>query len=427
MSDKMVWNIIEAVNVAAEILIVWVFFSRLYKKKSGMSSGFVFAGYAVYALALWLTGCFTPNQTVLISVTLGGLLVVSFIFYEGTTAKKLFYSLIFIVIVFISEIILFGIFALLGFGFPTQIMEQGPGRILGMICTKIVYFWLVIIVARLINKKVREMPLKQWMLIIAMPIVSTVILYILYYALVGSSAVYGMPIYCVAVVGLLYINFSVFDFFETFSAQIRLSVLEQIVEKETTNYKLIENSYSEMRRLKHDIGNQLQVVNALMEQQNTDSARECLDNITAQLNNAANITYTGDPFIDSIINIKRRDAAADGTEFTTAIEITEIKTDAAEICRILGNVLDNAVEACRNTSQPKIFVSIRETDKKLVLCVSNTADDVDVNNMKTKKENSSAHGIGLKSVKKSVEKLGGVMNYTYNDRIFTINAILDNQ
>lgn len=422
------WNIAEAANVAVEMLIVLLYFNKLFPQSYEYKRIYI-GGYSAAALILYLTGILTTNSTVLISVTFSLLLLISIILYDGEIIRKAFLSLLFIVIVFISEILFIGLLNIFEIGSPSEIGNQGINRIIGMVGTKIIYFWIVIFVCRLINRKIQEIPIKQWITIILMPAISTVILYIIYYDLMSSHENNKILLYCIAVLGLLYINFSVFDFFETYLKQLRLSVLEQVIERETTNYKQIENAYNDMRTLKHDISNQLAVITDLISRNDKKSAEAVIRSISLQLENVNAVCYTGEPIIDSVINIKLKYAHELGINITKRIKIAAFDLDKIELCRAIGNVLDNAIEGCQRSglSEQHIYISIQQVDDKIVVEVTNTAADVDLNNLQTSKKNKSAHGIGLSSIQNSVEKLNGYMKCDFKDNIFSIKMVVPNK
>ena len=168
------WNIAEAANVAFEMLIVLLYFSKLFTPSYEYKRIYV-CGYSAAALVLYLAGVLTSNSTILISVTFSLLLAISIFLYEGTMIRKAFLSLLFIVIVFISEILFIGLLNILDIGSPSEIGNQGVNRIIGMVGTKIIYFWIVIFVCRLINRKIQEIPIKQWITIVLLPTISTII------------------------------------------------------------------------------------------------------------------------------------------------------------------------------------------------------------------------------------------------------------
>lgn len=422
------WNIAEAANVAVEMLIVLLYFNKLFPQSYEYKRIYI-GGYSAAALILYLTGILTTNSTVLISVTFSLLLLISIILYDGEIIRKAFLSLLFIVIVFISEILFIGLLNIFEIGSPSEIGNQGINRIIGMVGTKIIYFWIVIFVCRLINRKIQEIPIKQWITIILMPAISTVILYIIYYDLMSSHENNKILLYCIAVLGLLYINFSVFDFFETYLKQLRLSVLEQVIERETTNYKQIENAYNDMRTLKHDISNQLAVITDLISRNDKKSAEAVIRSISLQLESVNALCYTGEPIIDSVINIKLKYAYELGINITKRIKIAAFDLDKIELCRAIGNVLDNAIEGCQRSglSEQHIYMSIQQVDDKIVVEVTNTAANVDLNNLQTSKKNKSAHGIGLSSIQSSVDKLNGYMKCDFKNNIFSLKMVVPNK
>ena len=126
------WNIAEAANVAFEMLIVLLYFSKLFTPSYEYKRIYV-GGYSAAALVLYLAGVLTSNSTILISVTFSLLLAISIFLYEGTIIRKAFLSLLFIVIVFISEILFIGLLNILDIGSPSEIGNQGVNRIIGMV------------------------------------------------------------------------------------------------------------------------------------------------------------------------------------------------------------------------------------------------------------------------------------------------------
>lgn len=237
-----------------------------------------------------------------------------------------------------------------------------------------------------------------------------------------------MIIYIVAVLGLLYINYAVFDFFETYLKQLRISVLEQVIERENINYRQIEAIYSDMRKMKHDVANQLEVANALILQNNKKSAETVLKNIADQLERVNTVCYTGEPVIDSVINIKLKCAYELGIKVTKRIKTGMFHLDTIELCRAIGNALDNAMEGCQRSNLPEqhIHFSMQQIDDKIVIEISNSAGNVDLNSMQTDKRNKSAHGIGLDSIRTSMKKLDGYVWYDCKDNIFSLKMAMPN-
>jgi sensor histidine kinase regulating citrate/malate metabolism len=103
----------------------------------------------------------------------------------------------------------------------------------------------------------------------------------------------------------------------------------------------------------------------------------------------------------------------------------EMNIDELQLCRIIANLLDNAIEgAQRCTSDDKyVYISIIQNNKKLRICVMNSSDEVDTDNLVTKKEGY-GHGIGVNSVREVVNNLDGILSFKYENGIFTADIMI---
>lgn len=83
------------------------------------------------------------------------------------------------------------------------------------------------------------------------------------------------------------------NFFESFEDKIKLKYLETIKQQEQENYKLLTLSYKQVREFKHDIENQFLVLNDMLENNDTDSAKEYLVKLSSFVRLANRLCYTG--------------------------------------------------------------------------------------------------------------------------------------
>ena len=423
----MIWHIIEAVNVSFEILIIYLYFMSLCDPKRELEK-YLILGHILAGAILFFVGTVTASQVILISVTFIILVSISKIFYKISLEQCLFFSFMFIAIIFISEILLISIITLLDDGFPREVVQQGPLRLMGMIGSKITHFWLSSYTCRLVKKRSFELSVKQWILTILTPIFSVLILTIINKQLLFTVSDREVVLYSMAVIGLLYLNWSVFDFVESYSMKVRIELLEQVIEHEENNYKMLNNSYKNLRQLRHDIGNQLIVMRYLLEKGDRTSVEKQLDILGAELLKNKVVNYSGDPYIDSILNVKSKLANKHNISFGVHYFVGELKLDTISLMRILGNALDNAIEECVELTDKNryINISILQSGNKLSISIKNSSRPVDTNRMITRKENKLAHGIGLKSMQEAAEKLSGTIKFTYRDNEFSINLVLYN-
>lgn len=272
-------------------------------------------------------------------------------FYDGSNIVKIFASIYYIALIFISESLFIGVLMLMYFGSPIRLLESETGRILGMIGTKIFDFWIVVYSCRIYKSKVRSLPLKYWILILMMPFLSAVIINLVFAANENDKSM--MSSYMVCVGSLLYLNLSVFNYFESYDKQVRLAALEKISERENENYQAIAGSYGEIRSIKHDLKNQVSLLNDLIKKQDYMTAQGHMKQLYSFVESAASICYTGNSAVDSIINLKGDYAKSKNIKFMTKINVGKILFNTVGMCRILGNALDNAMRRVNESTQKK--------------------------------------------------------------------------
>ena len=423
----LIQNIIEIANIIIEIALIFHYFSLLSSRKCNKSTFFI--SYFLMVLILSCSVLFCDNTIVYFITTIGILIYTAFIVFSETTEKRILFILIYLLIISIADPIVIGILCVANVGVPNEFLQSSAGRYLGMVGTDIIYLWLISFTNRLVNKRVRELPLRYWLLIIVIPVFSIFILQFMIDSIAVHTEFKSYFILFLAIGGIVYINITMFHFFESYEDKIKLEYLEMIQDKEQENYNLLALTHKQMREFKHDIENQFSVLHDLMESGNMEEALKYLDKLGTFVKRSNRLCHTGNNAVDSIVNTKGALAITHNIDFICRVNITsEIKADAMELCRILGNGLDNAIEGCDRAGTPDthILLSISEDKENLLISISNTSIQVDTTNLSTSKKKTGLHGIGVKSIKSSVERLNGVVKFNYKDGVFKLNIVVRN-
>lgn len=356
-------NAIEIVNVAVEIFLIFLYFSLLSKlKRSKLSAA---ASYILMVAVLSAAVILSDNTLVYFTVSVGILFFAAFIVYDDSFRHNIFWILIYLLIISVADPIVIGILCIANMGTPDDFLQAGIGRYLGMIGTDIIYLWLIGLMHRIINKRIRDIPVQYWILIMVIPIISIFILQFMIDSITTDSTVKNYFSLAVTLFGIIYINAAMFRFFESYEDKLKLKYLETLKQQEQENYKLLALSHKQMKEFKHDIENQLCVLNDLLKSGDNAAAVQYLDKLSSYVRTANRICYTGNNAVDSIVNIKGSLARSYGIEFICKVNIiTSIKADELELCRIIGNGLDNAIEGCRRADFQKkhICFSISKTE-----------------------------------------------------------------
>ena len=362
-------------------------------------------------------------------ITLGILTAVAFYCFEDTIRRRILMIALYMLIISIADPLVIGLLCLANLGSPQDFLESGIGRYLGMVATDLMYLWLIGLMHRLINKSVKDLPVKYWILILTIPIISIFILRNQMDMITASSMTINYFSMSIAVIGIIYINVMMFRFFESHEDKLKLQYFETLKQQEDENYKLLALSHKQVREMKHDIENQLAVVNDLLRLRDYDSALIYLDKLGSYVHKANRICYTGNNAVDSIVNIKGSLANSHGIDFICKVNIiTSIVADELDLCRIIGNALDNAIEGCERSDSPDkhIYFSINEEKDTLSIIVTNTSNEVDTSSLTTGKRKAGLHGIGTSSIRSAAERLQGVSTFHYQDGIFTLRVVILN-
>lgn len=419
-------NGIEIINVAIEMFLIFLYFSLLCKRK--IKKRFLILLFFLFTSILSAIVLLSDSIVLNLITTTVLISIIAFLCFDDTIRHKIFWIAIYLLIISISEPIVIGVLCIANMGTPNEFLESGLGRYLGMLGTNIIYLWLIGLMHRLINKRVRDLPVKYWALIILILIISIFWLQTILDSFTVNDSISYFSL-SISLAGIIFINIAMFNFFESYEDKIKLKYLETLKQQEQENYKLLTLSYKQVREFKHDIENQFSVLKDMLENDDIGAAKKYLVKLSSFVRLANRPCCTGNNAIDSIVNIKGSLAQTYGIKFICKANIiTSIKADELELCRIIGNCLDNAIEGCLRCDafHKHIWFSISEEQEKLFLVITNTSDKVDVNVLSSTKKEEGLHGIGISSIKSSVNRLDGLIKFECDNEIFKVNIMIQN-
>lgn len=203
--------------------------------------------------------------------------------------------------------------------------------------------------------------------------------------------------------------------------------LETQIKSQYTYYQKLEQVTRETRAIKHDMKNHLIVMKGMAEKGDTKSVCEYLDNIQSSMDNVSVIIHTGNSIVDSIVNEKSEIAASKEIDMKVNIALQEdIDVPPMDLCVMVANTLDNAIEACDKIEAGKDkFISIygRRERGYLSFIISNAvAKDVYIshNTIVTDKVDKLNHGYGLQNIRNSVKRNNGKLHIECKDLVFNL-------
>lgn len=190
----------------------------------------------------------------------------------------------------------------------------------------------------------------------------------------------------------------------------------------------VHNIYLTMRGWRHDYHNHMQSVKAYLAMNNLAEARAYLDALEQDLEDINLLFNTGNINADAVLNAKISLAVKKGikVDYKAVVPKTLAVSDI-DLCVVIGNLIDNAVEACEKVAPEHQFIRlyIGILQKQLYLSVSNatceTVRKFDEQYISSKRGN---HGHGLKRINKIVNKYGGFINRKNEPGVFVTEIML---
>ncbi|MDR0859404.1 MAG: GHKL domain-containing protein [Oscillospiraceae bacterium] len=197
--------------------------------------------------------------------------------------------------------------------------------------------------------------------------------------------------------------------------------------------ELMESHQLEVIRLKHDFNGQLAIMREMALRGNNSELLKYIESYDADVSQILDNAITGFTSIDALIASKKREAAKRGVVFEVcAAPMAKLSVSPVHLNNILVNALDNSLEACDTlgvSAVRHIELTLKTEDEHLFIKVINSSAPVNKGSgdfPATTKEDRANHGVGMESIRESVEKYRGIMNFEYRSGEFILLIRLSN-
>lgn len=274
--------------------------------------------------------------------------------------------------------------------------------------------------------------LLEWLQLMIFPCVSIIILITMVYTSIkeGNSAFWTIAI----TLGIFIANIVTMFLISRLSEDKRIKqdniMLQQQVRMNMENVQMLMAAYDSQRKLTHDFNNHLGALNILISKNEIKAALKYIHNLEIPTGELPTIIKSNNPFIDAVLNYKYMIARKKNIFMEFNInDLSEIPIDDEDIVAILGNALDNAIEASDKCKENrKIKIKIFKEKYETILSIQNTIAEpvkiLDGYTIKTTKENSLNHGYGINNIKNILNKYESTFTMTTNSKWFQITIII---
>ena len=198
----------------------------------------------------------------------------------------------------------------------------------------------------------------------------------------------------------------------------------ELIEKQVRE---IQNMYRQVRGWRHDYRNHINNMKIQLSQENYDGLSDYLNEIADDLDTVDTVIKTGNVMADAILNSKLNVAEKMNVQLNVKANVPEmLPMSDVELCSLLGNMLDNAVEACGTLPEEERFmrVYIGKLKGQLYLSVQNSAGKVCKEKGSYLSTKEGEHGYGLFRIDRVAKKYGGYVNRQNEEGVFATELLI---
>ena len=413
-----------------EMLISFFFFGTLSERK------FSFLKTLIIGTSLFEIGA-VINIFLISTVWLNNLMSIiinaafSLICFKMKPLKSIFYANILVVISTLIEMSTVFLISSFTNRYLANYQSEVILIIVEVVSSKILYFLVTVILIKFVHKDSLYVKIPIGFYIY--PITSLITVISLWYICIKDKMTYDSQV-IISVISVLLLFSTVFLFFSyqyRAKRENQLVILQQEQDKNKTDliyYEVLEEQNNNLRTYAHDAKNHLMAIQNL---NNDPEIENYISKLLKRLADYSNVSHSGNRILDVIINKYITECRLKEILFEFDVKNNNLSDiEYYDIVTILTNLLDNAVEASEKSDKKYILLETDYRNNFSVIIITNScnrAPTFDALSIpKTTKENKLIHGVGIKSVKKTLKKYSGDVAFEYNpdNKLFSATIML---
>lgn len=305
-------------------------------------------------------------------------------------------------------------------------------RVTSICLTKLLFLVITRIILRI--KESGKLKGMDVIALVIVPMLSDLAITLMMYAAIQEPSIQTIVLYAVGIV--LILNIVVYFLFirlgKAGKIKTEMALLALQNECLQENAKDIENMYDTVRALRHDLKNHLLCILSMAEERDVESIEQYTRQLLQQQNTVNKlIMFSGSKVLDAIINSKSAAAERAGVRLSAIITTPLAGISPEDITIILGNALDNAIRAAKDSQRKVVDIHIQPQGAYSSIVIANDiAHPVLSDNpaLRTTKNIRYRHGFGIQNMRQAVERNQGLIRfYEQNDRFICDILLLNVQ
>lgn len=434
------WMIFElVVNLFQSAIVLQTIRAILKDKRTGKKANLAYILFvAILFLKLSFVNFIVPFEGIGIIISILIIYIYSLINLKGTFMQKMFWSIFVMLLIMGITIVVLSIEGcIIGKGYLNLVIQKDLYRFVGVVIIQIVLFYLTrFMIKRTKKDSTYSLKWNEWFVLLIIPVISIFTMSFVSLIIINIEDQLSpmQHIFSIlSILGILMTNSLVYVLYvnmqKDHAKQLEYSILQQAFKSQEKSVEETKILYQSVRSIRHDLKQHFQVALTMLHSGKINEAVDYMEKYNdTVLDGISNKVFCDNDVVNYIINSKSKICSDRHIKIYIYIanEIPEFSD--LDLCVLLGNALDNAIEGVSGEGNNEIYLELRNVDNFFMISVKNTIINSvleDNPNLISTKNEKEVHGLGILSMKEVVQKYNGSIEFYESDNKFCCDMLLD--
>lgn len=434
------WMIFElVVNLFQSAIVLQTIRAILKDKRTGKKANLAYILFvAILFLELSFVNFIVPFEGIGIIISILIIYIYSLINLKGTFMQKMFWSIFVMLLIMGITIVVLSIEGcIIGKGYLNLVIQKDLYRFVGVVIIQIVLFYLTrFMIKRTKKDSTYSLKWNEWFVLLIIPVISIFTMSFVSLIIINIEDQLSpmQHIFSIlSILGILMTNSLVYVLYvnmqKDHAKQLEYSILQQAFKSQEKSVEETKILYQSVRSIRHDLKQHFQVALTMLHSGKINEAVDYMEKYNdTVLDGISNKVFCDNDVVNYIINSKSKICSDRHIKIYIYIanEIPEFSD--LDLCVLLGNALDNAIEGVSGEGNNEIYLELRNVDNFFMISVKNTIINSvleDNPNLMSTKNEKEVHGLGILSMKEVVQKYNGSIEFYESDNKFCCDMLLD--
>ena len=434
------WMIFEfVVNLFQSAIVLQTIRAILKDKRTGKKANLAYILFvAVLFLELSFVNFMVPFEGIGIIISILIIYIYSLLNLKGTFMQKMFWSIFVMLLIMGITIVVLSIEGcIIGKGYLNLVIQKDLYRFVGVVIIQIVLFYLTrFMIKRTKKDSTYSLKWNEWFVLLIIPVISIFTMSFVSLIIINIEEQLSpmQHIFSIlSILGILMTNSLVYVLYvnmqKEHAKQLEYSILQQAFKSQEKSVEETKILYQSVRSIRHDLKQHFQVALTMLHSGKINEAVDYMEKYNdTVLDGISNKVFCDNDVVNYIINSKSKICSDRHIKIYIYIanEIPEFSD--LDLCVLLGNALDNAIEGVSGDGNNEIYLELRNVDNFFMISVKNTITNsvLEYNpNLISTKNEKEVHGLGILSMKEVVQKYNGSIEFYESDNKFCCDMLLD--